>query len=98
MTKQHFEALRAAAKARFDGAKTPEEVKAATEELANIDEIEKEAEELTKQNASLLASYKEIVKNEPVSKKPPADQEEDEGEGLDFAEALEKIIQARKDK
>ena len=97
MNKTHFEALRAAAKARFDGAETPEAVKAATEELAHLDEAEKEAEELIKQNASLLASYKEVVKHEPITdKKPPEDSEdEDEGQGLEFGEALAKVLAAR---
>ena len=97
MNKEHFEALRSAAKARFDSATTPEGVKAATEEMAHIDEAEREADEMAKQNASLLASYKEIVKHEPVTdKKPPEDSDEDEeGKGLEFGEALAKVLEAR---
>ena len=93
--KTQIEALRAAAKSRFDGAQTTEEVKAATEELAQIDELEKETGELEKQNASLLASYKEIVKHEPVSNKPEPSDDDDTGEGLSFEEALQKVIEAR---
>ena len=97
MDKAKFDALRNAAKGRFDGAKTPDEIKAATEELANIDALEKEAAEIETQNAQLLASYKEIVKKEPISKKPEDDDGgDDEGEGLDFDEALAKIKAARK--
>ena len=97
MIKEKLEALRAKAKARFDGAQTPEEIKAATEELANLDEIEQDAEKLTTENASLLASYKEIVRREPVTKKAPeeSDEEDEEGQGLSFEDALKKVLDAR---
>lgn len=97
MLKTKIEKLKEAAKTRFDGATTPEAVKAATEELAALDELEKETGELETQNASLLASYKEIVKREPVSKKPATDPEDEDesGKGLEFAEALDQILAAR---
>ena len=96
MNNEHLEALRTSAKARFDGAKTAEEIKAATEELSHLDEIEKEEKELTSQNATLLASYKEIVKKEPVTTKAPKDSdEEEEGQGLSFEDALKKVLDAR---
>lgn len=98
MDKTRIESMRKAAQARFDGATTPEAVKEATEELANLDAIEKEVGELETQNASLLASYKDIVKHEPITNKPEPepDMDEEEGRGLEFAEALDKIISARK--
>lgn len=100
MNKSHIEALRANAQQRFDKAETPEDVKAATEELSHIDELEKESEELEKTSASLLASYKAILKEQPVKKKSEdkdGDDEEDEEEGeLSFDEALSKVIAARK--
>lgn len=96
--KTQIDALRKKAKARFDGAKTPEEVKEATEEMAALDELEKESAELEAANASLLASYKDIVKHEAVSEKPQQDpeDEDEEGAGLGFEEALQKVLQARK--
>lgn len=100
MDKTHIEELRKAAKARFDGATTPEAVKSATEELAHIDEIEKETEELEKTSASLLASYKSIIKNQPIKKDPAENddegEEDEEGKALGFDEALAKVIAARK--
>lgn len=93
--KKQIEALRETAKKRFDGAQSPEEIKAATEELAQLDEIEKETAKLEEQNASLLASYKEIVKREPVSNEPEED-EEQRGQGLSFEQALKKVIEAEK--
>lgn len=97
MNNEHLEKLRASAKARFDSAQTAEEIKAATEELSHLDEIEKEEKELVSQNAALLASYKEIVKKEPVTNKAPkdSDEEEEEGQGLSFEDALKKVLDAR---
>lgn len=96
MNKINIENLRKAAQSRFDGAKTPEDVKAATEELAAIEEIDKEVGDLEEQNASLLASYKEIVKREPIANKPEPDPEgEEDRKGLGFAEALAQIKAAR---
>lgn len=97
--KNQIEVLREKVKARFENGQNPEEIKAATEEMAALDEIEKENEELLKQNASLLASYKEIVKGEPVSTKPQQEtdsEDEEEGAGLSFEEALQKVLEARK--
>lgn len=99
MNKSHIEALRAKAQQRFDKAETPEDVKAATEELSHIDELEKESEELEKTSASLLASYKAILKEQPIGKpenKDGDDEEDEEEEGLSFDEALAKVIAARK--
>lgn len=94
MNKDNLEKLKAAAKARFDGAKTPEEVKAATQEIAYIEDFEKEADELEKSNLQLLASYKEAIKGESVTtKKPP--EEDEEGEPLEFDEALQKVLDQR---
>lgn len=97
MNNEHLEALRTSAKARFDAAKTAEEIKAATEELSHLDEIEKEEKELTSQNVTLLASYKEIVKKEPVTTKAPkdSDEEDEDGQGLSFEDALKKVLDAR---
>ena len=98
MDKTRIESLRKAAQARFDGASTPEAVKEATEDLANLEAIEREFGELETQNASLLASYKDIVKHEPIANKPEPDPDDGEeaGKGLDFAEALAQITAARK--
>ena len=97
---EKIDALRKKAQARFDAATTADDVKSATEDLAALDEIEKGYDEMKQQNAALLASYKSIVKAEPVSNKAPEDPEAEEGgEGLDFAAALAKIKAAReKDK
>lgn len=93
---EKIDALRKKAQARFDAATTADDVKSATEDLAALDEIEKGYDEMKQQNAALLASYKSIVKAEPVSNKAPEDPEAEEGgEGLDFAEALAKIKAAR---
>ena len=65
-------------------------------ESTHLDEIEKEEKELVSQNAALLASYKEIVKKEPVTTKAPKDSdEEEEGQGLSFEDALKKVLDAR---
>lgn len=95
MNKDNLEKLKAAAKARFDGAKTPEEVKAATQEIAYIEDFEKEAEELEKSNLQLLASYKEAIKGESVTTKKPPEDEDEEGEPLEFNEALQKVLNQR---
>lgn len=94
---EKIDALRKKAQARFDAATTADDVKSATEDLAALDEIEKGYDEMKQQNAALLASYKSIVKAEPVSNKAPEDPEAEEegGEGLDFAAALAKIKAAR---
>ena len=93
---EKIEALRKKAMARFDAATTADDVKSATEDLAALDEIEKDYDDVKQQNAALLASYKSIVKSEPVSVKAPEDPEGEEGgEGLDFAAALAKIKAAR---
>lgn len=99
MNKQVYEALQKNAQARLDKATTPEEVKAATEDLTNLDSMKKEIEDTEKSNATLLASYKEIVKGQPLDKKPSSDDEDDEPkEGLSFEEALEKVLAKRKEK
>lgn len=98
MDKKHIEALRSKAKSRLDAAKTAEEVKEATEDLANLDEIEKEANELIKTNSDLLASYKEIIKSESVAKSEEVKNEDDDAlTGLDFDEALKKVLANRKE-
>lgn len=96
MIEETLKRLRESAQGRLEKAADAEGVKAATAELADLEGIEKEAEELKQQNASLLAAYKDIVKNEPIKKGPNDDEtDNDEGQGLEFGEALKKVLDAR---
>lgn len=101
MMKEKIEELRKAAQARLDGATDPEAVKQATADLSALDDLEKEADEMTASNAQLLASYKEIVRGQPLHpKKEDLDDPDDpeNGHGLSFEEALNKVLEARKAK
>ena len=96
MDKTKIEALQKRAQERVDKAKTADEAKAATEELEAITQIGKEADELEKENSSLLTAYKEAIRGQPIKLSKDEEPIEKSGEPLEFDEALKKIMDARK--
>lgn len=97
MNKENIEKIKAAATARLDMAETPEEIEKANDEIKAIEALEKDFIETEENNASLLKSYKESLRGEPFKKDPNQDQEEEEngGNGLEFDEALAKVLSQR---
>lgn len=92
--------LKAKAKNRLEIATSPDEVRAAYAEVSELEALEREAQELIDQNASLVSSYKEVLRKEPVSKKddddPEDDENQNEGKALSFEDALNKVLASRK--
>lgn len=96
MDKKKIEALQKRAQERVENAKTAEEAKAATEELEAIAQIGKEAEDLERENSSLLSAYKEAIRGQPINLSKEEEPTEKDGEPISFDEALKKVLAARK--
>lgn len=96
MDKERIKNLQERAKQRLDKAETPEEIKAATEEMSMLEGVAEEAEKLEETNKNLLTSYKEALKGQPIKLSKADAIEEDEEAPLEFEDALKKVLDARK--